>query len=239
VVEGGPPTHAPVTRLSPENLLSPGVTFHRAGHTHLYQLRSRLNIIAVTLIVIGVGWSVIVALEKLEGAVDHRWISVRLECGTRQFEQDDECIRLVVVQFWVRGERLEDVIVDRSFFHVSEVGPECDEVSVCVEMDHCFVTVREFQVILEKPAESPCAEAALEPSATWGKEMIRLRIPCQTNDQVSGGVDEPSVVRVYQPRCPVFPDGIGDLVRGDFGICLSYIEPKVTEGERMVVVLVG
>ena len=42
------------------------------------------------------------ALEKLEAAVDHWWISVGLECGTRQFEQDDERICLVILQLRVR-----------------------------------------------------------------------------------------------------------------------------------------
>ena len=47
-----------------------------------------------------------VALEQLEAAVDHRRVSVCLKCSTRQLEQDDERVRLVRVQHWVRDKRL-------------------------------------------------------------------------------------------------------------------------------------
>jgi hypothetical protein len=73
--------------------------FHYAGRTHLEQLPVR-RIMSV------------VVLEKLEAAVDHCRINVGFKCGTRYFEQDDERVRLVTVQFRVRDERLEDVIAD-------------------------------------------------------------------------------------------------------------------------------
>jgi hypothetical protein len=61
-----------------------------------------------------------------------------------------------MMQFWVRDERLEDVITDRSFFHVSEICPVCDEINVCVEiiLDPDCITVytilHGFQVNVEE-----------------------------------------------------------------------------------------
>ena len=39
----------------------------------------------------------------------------------------------MIVQLLVRDKRLEDVTMDRGFLHVSEIGPACDEVRVCIK----------------------------------------------------------------------------------------------------------
>ena len=58
VGEGVPPNYAPVTRLPPENRLSPMTAFHYAEHTHLEQHPVR----RITSVVV---------LKKLKAAVDH------------------------------------------------------------------------------------------------------------------------------------------------------------------------
>ena len=129
--------------------------------------------------------------------------------------------------------------MDHRFFHISEVGPMCDKVSVCVEIECAYVTAHEFQVILEEFPERPFAKAALEPRAVWGKKMVRLCIAHQTNDQVSGRVEELAVADVHRTWPPIVPDSIGYLVGWDLGMRLSDIKPKSVECERMFVILVG
>jgi len=58
------------------------------------------------------------------------------------------------VQSWERDERLEDVITDHSFLHVSEVGPPCDEVCPC-EKQGLFLAqvfgIDKSKILLKKP----------------------------------------------------------------------------------------
>ena len=94
------------------------VTFYWAGCTYLYQFLfhkivavataqdfgppARRTVVGLCVVVIDEVLIVIfVVPEKLEAAVDHRWVGVCLKCGTRQFEQDDQRVRLVIVQLWV------------------------------------------------------------------------------------------------------------------------------------------
>ena len=76
--------------------------------THLYRFPFRQVVIVGESQILGVLEVVVsdavviaklVVFEELEAAVDHRLVSVCLECGTCQFEQDGERIRLVIVQF--------------------------------------------------------------------------------------------------------------------------------------------
>ena len=60
------------------------------------------------------------------------------------------------------------MIADRSFVHISEVGPVCDEISVRVETpDISFEAALhptgpyDCQVFAEEFSEGPCAETAL------------------------------------------------------------------------------
>ena len=62
--------------------------------------------------------------------------------------------------------------MDRSFFHVSKVGPVCDKISVCVEIDYVFDAAHESQVILEEFVEGPYAEATLHSRAMWGEKVV-------------------------------------------------------------------
>ena len=94
------------------------VTFYWEGRTHLYQvlfhkivtvasaqdsgpIAIRIVYVASAVVIDEVLIVIFVVLEKFEAAVDHRWVGVCLKCGTRQFEKDDECVRLVIVQLWV------------------------------------------------------------------------------------------------------------------------------------------
>ena len=112
------------------------------------------------------GIAILMVLEKLKAAVDHRWVSICLKCGTRWFGQDDECVCLVIVWFWVRGEQLQDVITGRSFPKISEVGPACNEISVCVKIAHESVPTiipfakHDHQIIAGEFLKGLCAEAA-------------------------------------------------------------------------------
>ena len=72
--------------------LSPMAAFC-TGHTNLYQSFFRITTAPVV-------------PKKIEATVEQRWVSVCCERGTRQFEQDDECVRLVFVQSWVGYKRL-------------------------------------------------------------------------------------------------------------------------------------
>jgi len=176
-----------------------------------------------------------VVLEKFETAVEHRWVSVCLKRGTRQFEQDDECVRLMIVQRWVGDKRLQDVIADRGFLHVSEVGPVCDEINVCVELLARPAT-RDAQITAEESSEGPRAEAALQPRTGW--RLIRLHIARETEDQVSGRGGEFTGLEVHYLH-PVLPYSIGDVVGGNLMIGLSYIEPEAIEVEGLCIVFVG
>ena len=178
----------------------------------------------------------------LEAAVDHRWVSVCLERGTRKFEQDDERIHLVDVQLWMGDERLEDVIANRGFLYVSEVGPMCDEVNVCIEVGDVSSVPRHHQVITGKFSEGPRAEAVLQPGAVWGENMIRLRVARETNNQLGRRVEDLTIAWGYQTPCwrsSMVPDGVEDLVGGNFKIGSSCLQPESIEGEGLCVVLVG
>lgn len=73
---------------------------------------------------------------------------------------------MVIVQLWVGYKRLEDVIADRGFFHVSEIGPNCDVINVCVETVLDLAPVaNDCQIIAEEFSEGPCTEAALQPGS--------------------------------------------------------------------------
>ena len=133
-------------------------TLQYAGHTHLYGFPSfRVLLIFVVFRRITGG----VDLEMLEAAVDYRWVNVCLKYGTRKFEQDDERERLMGVQLLVGDKRLQDVTADRSFLYISEVGPVCDEVNICIEVGGIYAIPRDHQVIAGELSEGPCAEAVL------------------------------------------------------------------------------
>ena len=102
-------------------------------------------------------------LENLKAAVDHGWVNVRFECGTRKFEQDDKRKHLVNVQLWVGDKRLKDVIANRSFLYESEVGPVCDEIDVCVEAVGVSVSAvpRDYQVIVGELSQQTCTKVVL------------------------------------------------------------------------------
>jgi len=72
------------------------------------------------------------------------------------------------------------VIADRSFLYVSEVGPMCDEINVCVV--RAPDAPHDLQIVAEELSEDPCAEAALQPGAVWGDDTIRLCIAGETED---------------------------------------------------------
>ena len=75
----------------------------------------------------------------------------------------------------------------------------------------------------------------------WGEKVIRLYVGGETDDQVSGGVDDFTMYGVYHRRIrpSIVPDGIEDPVRGSLVIFLTYTEPKAIEFERLRVVFVG
>ena len=130
-------------------------------------------------------------LEKLEAAVDHRRISIRLKCCTRQLEQDYERFCLVIMQVWARGidKRLENAIADGRFLHVSEISTVRDEIGVHAEAHHDLVreivcVVHNFPACIEESLENLCAEATLKRDAVWTKDMVRLYIAGETKDQV-------------------------------------------------------
>ena len=124
------------------------------------------------------------------------------------------------------------MITDRSFLHVSEVGPVRDEISLYVEIARSPISTTDSQVTAEEFPEGPRAKAVLQPGVVWG-EKTRLCIARETNDQVSGGVDKFPLSGVYHRRTrpSIVPYGIEDLVRGSSVIRLAYTEPKAIEFE--------
>jgi len=179
-----------------------------------------------------------VVLDELETAVDDRGTGVCLKCCTCQFEQDDESIRLVIVQFRMRYKRLEDVIVDPRFPHPSKIGPVCNEINVCVVLSRetvtttVFVVPRDVHIMAEEFFETLGAEAALQSWSVWANNVIRLCITREAKEQVNCRVDEFTVCRHnHRPRCSVVPDLIQGWVRGDLAISLLYIEPKAIKCE--------
>ena len=193
--------------------------FHRAVDTYLHKFPFHPMMI-------------ILALEKLETAVDHQWVDVCLKCGARQLEQDDERIGLVIVQCLVRDKRLNDVVTDCSFLRVSEVDPVCDEISVYAEPERLKASpIVVFvphgrRIITEEFSEGFRVEVILQPEATRGTSVIRFRIACKTNDQVSSRVDELTALGVYHRTCrSVIPDSIEDLVVRGSLVVLSYNKP--------------
>ena len=136
--------------------------------------------------------------------------------------------------------------MDRSFLHISEVGPVCNEVSVRVELVYWSASIIDlfvpygYHIVVEEFSEGSCAEAALQPEGAWGKNMVRLCIARQTNDQVSSRVDELTASGFYHRTYrSVTPDRVRDLVGGGFRVRLCYIEPKLIEGGRLCIVFVG
>jgi hypothetical protein len=49
-------------------------------------------------------------------------------------KQDDKRVRLVIMYVRVRDKRLEDVIADGRFLHISEIGPACDEMCARIKL---------------------------------------------------------------------------------------------------------
>ena len=154
----------------------------------------------------------------------------------------------MAVQFWMRDERLEDVIMNGSFLHTSEIGPVCDEVCVCTKIlrgaapripIRTAIHIRhDFQIIAEENLEDPCTEAALKPGVARSKDTVKLYVAGETNGQVGSCVDEFTVIRVYRTRRFVVQDRIQNNVGGDSVISSSNIEPKAIKGERLFVILV-
>jgi len=95
-------------------------------------------------------------------------------------------------------------------------------------------------IVAEELLEGPCTEAALEPGAVWGEDMIRLCITRKTENQMSRRVEELTVLGVYRyPHRSVIPDFVEDPVRGNLMISVAYVEPETVEVERFCIVLVG
>ena len=94
----------------------------------------------------------------------------------------------MVIQYSVRDERLEDMITDRSFLHISKIDPACDKVGVCHEIGQgipstaSFVLAHEYHIIIEEISQTFRAKAALESGGVWSKGMIRLCLTGETND---------------------------------------------------------
>ena len=66
------------------------------------------------------------------------------------------------------------MIANRGFLYVSEVGPVCDEISVCVEIVRGIAPTSGpycFYIIAEEFSEGPCTEAALKPGDLWDERM--------------------------------------------------------------------
>ena len=80
------------------------------------------------------------------------------------------------------------MVADRSLLYLSEVDPVCDEISVRVEFSRgirsaaILFVLHHCQIIDEEFSETPCAEAALQPSVLWAKKMIRLYITREARD---------------------------------------------------------
>jgi len=177
-------------------------------------------------------------LEKLEAAVDNRRIRIRPKFGSCYLEQDDERVCLVVVQLVMRDEGLEDVIANRIFFDVSEIGTVCDEIGIHVVRDPgpAPIIVHDFQIFAEELLKNPGTEAASKSGAVWGEDGVRLRITDQTKSQVGGWVD---VITVRRIRRSEVEDRIEDQVVGGLGMSLCNPRPKAKKGKRLFVVLVG
>jgi len=118
--------------------------------------------------------TILMFLEKLEAAVDNRRIHIRSKCGSCYFEQDDERICLVVVQFLMRDEGLEDVTVNCVFFDVSEIGTVCDEINIHVVRARGLARISAYdpQILVEEPLKNPRTEAASKSGAVRGKDRI-------------------------------------------------------------------
>ena len=84
----------------------------------------------------------------------------------------------MIVQFWVGDKRLEDVIANGGFLYISEIGPVCDEICVCVEMIHAAPPATPFlvsygcQIAAEQLLENPRAEAALKPGVVRSEDTV-------------------------------------------------------------------
>ena len=61
------------------------------------------------------------------------------------------------------------MITDHSLPHVSQVGPVCDEISVCADIALVTVYITYFEVAVEECSEGLCTEATLQPGVVWEK----------------------------------------------------------------------
>ena len=107
----------------------------------------------------------------------------------------------MTVKFWVRDERLEDVIADVDLLHISEIGPMRDEICVSIKtlegaiailgtLLFKFFVPRSCKITVEEILENLCAEAALKLGVVRSKNTIRLGITSETKDRVDSRVDE-------------------------------------------------
>ena len=73
----------------------------------------------------------------------------------------------MIAQFRVRDKRLQDVITDGSFLHISEVGQMCDEIGVCAEVGRVKASLTVVfmpcgqQVIVKELSDGSCVEVVL------------------------------------------------------------------------------
>ena len=165
---------------------------------------------------------VVVILEELETAVDHCRIHECSIGGSCYFEQEGERICLVVVQFRVRNEGLEDVITNHILFYIPKIGTVGDEVDVCVELGRCPAPapILGFQIAVEEFFKNPGAEAASKSGAIRCKGRVRPYIINEARNQVANRVDFERVVLVPRAPRPVRVYRVGYQVRVVFGIFL-------------------
>ena len=117
---------------------------------------------------------------------------------------------------------MEDMVANRGFLQVSEVGTMRDEVGDCAEpafdqnsvMRPTRVINHNLQIIAEELSKGLRAETGLQPSVVWGKEAIRLCVVRETNNQVGGWMDEFALSGDYPTCLFAVPDSIDGLVGG-------------------------
>jgi hypothetical protein len=149
-----------------------------------------------------------------------------LKCGTRQFEQDHERVCLMIIHVRVRDKRLEDVIADGSFLHISEIGPACDEMCARIKIPRgrvpgmCFYTPHVSRVTTKEILENPCAEAALKTGVVRSENVVRLHVAGKTKDQVGSRMDEFTAFRFDRVPPSVVQDSIEEQVGRDLVISL-------------------
>ena len=180
-------------------------------------------------------------LEKLKAAVNNRRIDICFKRGSCYFEQDEECVCLVIVQFRARDKRLEDVITNRILFHIPKIGVVGDKVDVCIELVHGPAVIRAhaFHIAVEEFLSDPGTEAAPKPDAVRCEDRVRLYIIDETRNQVAERVvSEPKII-VPRALHPVPVYRIEDQVREVLGVFLPNSEPQTKVVQRLFVALVG